>query len=79
MTVTERLYFIADMYVKSRDNPEHQHHSQPMREKNLYWTTLSRIGQDVLSVSQRQFSSYLCKYNNRKYCIKSNFIAKAEY
>jgi len=65
--VTERLYFIVDMYVKSRDNLEHQHwldHSLPMREKNLYWPTLSRISQVVLSVSQRQFLSYLCKYNS---------------
>jgi len=23
--VTDRLYFIVDMYVKSRENPEHQY------------------------------------------------------
>jgi hypothetical protein len=55
------------LYPIGQDFIYHQHwldHSLPMREKNLYWTTLSRISQVVLSVSQRQFSSYLCKYNS---------------
>ena len=35
-TLTERLYFIIDTYVKSRENPEHQYwpdQSRPIREK----------------------------------------------
>jgi 3'-phosphoadenosine 5'-phosphosulfate (PAPS) 3'-phosphatase len=32
--------------------------------KNPYWLILSRIELVVLSVSQRQFSTYLCKYNS---------------
>ena len=44
--------------MKSRENPEPQYwpdQSQPIREDNLYWTTLSRIGRGALSVSQSQF------------------------
>ena len=48
----------SDTYVKSRDS------GTPIRENNLYWPTLSCIGRVVLSVSQRQFSSYLCKHNS---------------
>jgi hypothetical protein len=35
-TVTGRLYFIVDTYVKSRENPEHQYwpdQNRPIREK----------------------------------------------
>jgi hypothetical protein len=35
-TETERLYFIFDTHVKSRENPEHQYlpdQSRPIREK----------------------------------------------
>ena len=59
-TVTERLYFIVDTYVKSRKNLDHQYwpdQSRSIREKIC-------MGRVVLSVSQRQFSSYLCKYNS---------------
>ena len=62
-TVTGRLYLIVDTYVKSRENPEHQYwpdQNRPIREKNPYWLTLSRIGRVLLSVSQKLFSSYLC-------------------
>ena len=41
-TVIERLYFIVDTYVKSRENREHQYwpyQSLPIREKNPYWWT----------------------------------------
>ena len=61
------LYLIVDTYVKSRENRDHQYwpdQSGPIREKNLYWPTLSCIGRAILAVSQRQFSSHLCKYNN---------------
>jgi hypothetical protein len=37
-TITERLYFIVDTYVKSRDNPEHQYcpdQSRPIRGKKI--------------------------------------------
>ena len=56
--MTVLLYFIVDTYVKSQIS------SLAIRETNLYWPTLSRIGRFVLSVSQRQFSSYLCKYHS---------------
>jgi hypothetical protein len=49
------------------ENPEHQYwpdQSQPIREINPYCLTLSRISRVVLSVSQMQFPSYLCKYNS---------------
>ncbi len=48
-------------YVNSRENPEHPYwpdQSRLIREKKI------DIGRVVLSVSQRQFSSYLCKYNS---------------
>ena len=36
-TVTHRLYFIVNMYVQSRENPEHKYwpdQIRPIREKN---------------------------------------------
>jgi hypothetical protein len=54
--LTNHQLFYA--YMKSRENPEPQYwpdQSQPIRENNLYWTTLSRIGRGALSVSQSQF------------------------
>jgi hypothetical protein len=51
--VAERLYLIVDMDVKYRENPEHQYWPNQMwqvREKNMYWPTLSRISRVVLSV-----------------------------
>ena len=59
-TVTERLYFIINIYVKSRENKEHQY----CRIKVSQYEKKIRIGRVVLFALQRQFSSYLCKYNS---------------
>ena len=59
-TVTWRLYFIVDTKVKSREYPKKSLLAEFMSAN----TTKKSIIQIVLSVSQRQSSSYLCKYNS---------------
>ena len=59
------LYFIVDTYVKSREYPEHRYwrdQSLSMREQICIGRLCSDDGV-VLSVSQRQVSSYLFNYS----------------
>jgi len=48
--MTERLYFIVEINVKSRENPEHKYwpdQSRALQEKNPYWLTSSSINRVV--------------------------------
>ena len=63
----------VDMYAKSRENPEHQYwpdQSWQIRGKKKVLPTLPCIGRVGLSVSQKQFSSDLCKLINNDLCFQ---------